>query len=154
MAKIWDYQLNMQVIQVGHEKFMFSSAPEPGSLCDIYEGEQIIGSSRQVLTEAGSVWRKLSVLGTLNATEKKLYPGCERSLLQKGWRLQAIQVGLSNVRWWQMSTFTYVKEKPKSWQCEVQKFIFNPIYYIHFDQHIGTSYVLCWCPSISIYALV
>ena len=60
----------MQVIQVGHKKFMFSSAPEPGSLCDIYEEEQVIGSSQQVLAEAGSVWRKLSVLRTLNATEK------------------------------------------------------------------------------------
>ena len=61
---------------MGHKKFMFSSAPESGSLCDIYEEEQIIGSPQQVLTEAGSVWRKLPVLCTLNATEKEHAKKC------------------------------------------------------------------------------
>ncbi|MCO5587586.1 hypothetical protein L7F22_041535 [Adiantum nelumboides] len=56
-------------IQVGSESFKFSSASEPGDLCDIYEQKQ--GESGDpVLVEAGSAWRKLSVQRILSATEK------------------------------------------------------------------------------------
>ncbi|KAI5060050.1 hypothetical protein GOP47_0024470 [Adiantum capillus-veneris] len=57
------------VIQVGSKSFKFSSAPEPGDLCDIYEQKQ--GESGEaVLVESGSAWRKLSVQRILSATEK------------------------------------------------------------------------------------
>ncbi|MCO5553441.1 hypothetical protein L7F22_006962 [Adiantum nelumboides] len=57
------------IIQVGSESFKFSSASEPGDLCDIYEQKQ--GESGDaVLVEAGSAWRKLSVQRILSATEK------------------------------------------------------------------------------------
>ncbi len=59
-----------QVIKVGSEEYKFSSAPEPGDLCDIYEEQQHGEDGNGVLKEAGSVWRKLSVLRILNASEK------------------------------------------------------------------------------------
>jgi hypothetical protein len=58
------------VIKVGSEEYKFSSAPEPGDLCDIYEEQQHGEDGNGVLKEAGSVWRKLSVLRILNASEK------------------------------------------------------------------------------------
>ncbi|CAK9875194.1 unnamed protein product [Sphagnum jensenii] len=58
------------VIKVGDEEYKFSSAPEPGDLCDIYEEQQRGEDGNGVLKEAGSVWRKLSVLRILNASEK------------------------------------------------------------------------------------
>lgn len=54
---------------MGSETFKFLSAPEPGDLCDIYE-EKSCESGGNFLVEAGSVWRKLSVLRILSATEK------------------------------------------------------------------------------------
>jgi hypothetical protein len=59
-----------QVIKVGSEEYKFSSAPEPGDLCDIYEEHRHGEDGNGVLKEAGSVWRKLSVLRILNASEK------------------------------------------------------------------------------------
>ncbi|CAM6035580.1 unnamed protein product [Sphagnum compactum] len=58
------------VIKVGSEEYKFSSAPEPGDLCDIYEEQRHGEDGNGVLKEAGSVWRKLSVLRILNASEK------------------------------------------------------------------------------------
>lgn len=57
------------VIRIGLETFKFSSAPEPGDLCDIYEQKK--GENGEtLLIEAGSAWRKLSVQRILSATEK------------------------------------------------------------------------------------
>jgi hypothetical protein len=60
----------MQTIKVGGEEFRFSSAPEPGDRCDIYEEKQRGEDGNGILVEAGAVWRKLSVIRTLNATDK------------------------------------------------------------------------------------
>lgn len=54
---------------MGSETFSFSSAPEPGDLCDIYE-QKVQENEENVLIEAGSAWRKLSVQRILSATEK------------------------------------------------------------------------------------
>lgn len=59
-----------QVIKIGDEEFKFASAPEPGDLCDIFEEQRRGEDGNGILKEAGSVWRKLSVLRTLNASEK------------------------------------------------------------------------------------
>ncbi|CAM6097587.1 unnamed protein product [Calypogeia fissa] len=58
------------VIKVGEEEFRFSSAPEPGELCDIYEEQRRGEDGNGLLVEAGAVWRKLSVIRTLSATDK------------------------------------------------------------------------------------
>ena len=54
---------------MGSETFSFSSAPEPGDLCDIYE-QKTGQNGESFLLEAGAVWRKLSVQRILSATEK------------------------------------------------------------------------------------
>ena len=54
---------------MGADTFKFSSAPEPGDLCDIYE-QKVQENGENILMEAGSAWRKLSVQRILSATEK------------------------------------------------------------------------------------
>lgn len=60
----------MQVIKVGDQEFRFSSAPEPGHLCDIFEEQQRGEDGNGLLVETGAVWRKLSVIRTLSASDK------------------------------------------------------------------------------------
>lgn len=61
---------NGNVLKIGDEEFKFNSAPEDGGLCDIFEEQRRGEDGNGKLKEAGSVWRKLSVLRTLNASEK------------------------------------------------------------------------------------
>ncbi|KAG0610135.1 hypothetical protein M758_7G041200 [Ceratodon purpureus] len=58
------------VLKIGDEEFKFNSAREDGGLCDIFEEQRRGEDGNGILKEAGSVWRKLSVLRTLNASEK------------------------------------------------------------------------------------
>lgn len=61
--------ISLQTIKGAGEEFRFSSAIEPGD-CDIYEEQRRGEDGNGVLAEAGTVWRKLSVIRTLSATDK------------------------------------------------------------------------------------
>ncbi|XP_024517362.1 titin isoform X3 [Selaginella moellendorffii] len=58
------------LLKVGHEEYKFSSAPEPGELCDVFEEQKAGEDGQGVLAAVGSVWRKIAVQRTLSASEK------------------------------------------------------------------------------------
>lgn len=60
----------VQVLKIGDEEFRLNSSEEDGGLCDIFEEKRRGEDGNGILKEAGSVWRKLSVLRTLDASEK------------------------------------------------------------------------------------
>lgn len=60
----------VQVLKIGDEEFRLNSIQEDGGLCDIFEEKRRGEDGNGILKESGSVWRKLSVFRTLDASEK------------------------------------------------------------------------------------